>query len=113
MYMGTATIQHGITPGRDPGAARLPGTAPQRTRWAHNGGDETHRPSQTQTPAHQPFKPPPAAPSTKEFAPQDQVTHDKDGLGRVLEVEPGRAVLVDFGTQKVKILAPFTRLFRL
>jgi len=60
-----------------------------------------------------PFKPPPAAPPTKEFELQDQVTHDKYGLGRVLEVEPGHAVLVDFGTRKVKILAPFTKLFKL
>ncbi|WP_433465053.1 hypothetical protein ACQPZP_41880 [Spirillospora sp. CA-142024] len=60
-----------------------------------------------------PFKPPPAAPPTKEFELGDQVTHDKHGLGRVLEVEPGRAVLVDFGTRKVKILAPFAKLFKL
>ncbi|MFV2173650.1 hypothetical protein ACFHW2_38675 [Actinomadura sp. LOL_016] len=60
-----------------------------------------------------PFKPPPAAPPLQEFELQDQVTHDKYGLGRVLEVEPGRAVLVDFGTKKVRILAPFTKLFKL
>jgi hypothetical protein len=60
-----------------------------------------------------PFKPPPDAPPAKEFTPHDQVTHDRYGLGRVLEVEPGHAVLVDFGTQKVKILAPFTKLFKL
>lgn len=60
-----------------------------------------------------PFKPPPAAPPVKEFALQDRVTHDKYGLGRVLEVEPGRAVLVDFGTRKVRILAPYEKLFKL
>ncbi|OLT17581.1 hypothetical protein BJF79_48410 [Actinomadura sp. CNU-125] len=60
-----------------------------------------------------PFKPPAAAPPVKEFALQDRVTHDKYGLGRVLEIDPGRAVLVDFGTQKVKILAPFAKLFKL
>ncbi|MFD0854912.1 hypothetical protein ACFQ07_21910 [Actinomadura adrarensis] len=60
-----------------------------------------------------PFKPPAAAPPLREFELDDRVTHDKYGLGRVLEVEPGRAVLVDFGTQKVRILAPFPKLFKL
>ncbi len=60
-----------------------------------------------------PFKPPPAAPPVREFALQDQVTHDKYGLGRVVEIEPERAVLVDFGTQRVRILAPFAKLFKL
>jgi hypothetical protein len=60
-----------------------------------------------------PFAPPPAAPPAKEFAPEDRVTHDKYGLGRVLEVDGGRAVLVDFGERKVRILAPFAKLFKL
>jgi hypothetical protein len=60
-----------------------------------------------------PFKPPPAAPPALEFALQDQVTHDKYGLGRVVEVEPGRAVLVDFGTQRVRLLSPYPKLFKL
>ncbi|TDE36819.1 hypothetical protein E1289_05420 [Actinomadura sp. 6K520] len=60
-----------------------------------------------------PFKPPPAAPPAKEFAPQDRVTHDKYGLGRVLEVEEGQAVLVDFGTGKVRIPAPYSKLLKL
>lgn len=60
-----------------------------------------------------PFKPPPAAPPAKEFAPHDQVTHDKYGLGRVLEVEDGHAVLVDFGTGKIRIPAPYAKLFKL
>jgi len=33
-----------------------------------------------------PFKPPPPAPPAEQFAPQDQVTHDKYGLGRVLRI---------------------------
>jgi hypothetical protein len=60
-----------------------------------------------------PFKPPPAAPPAKTFEPDDRVTHDKYGLGRILEVHEGRSVLVDFGTQKVKIPAPFSKLFKL
>ncbi|WP_030173403.1 hypothetical protein [Spirillospora albida] len=60
-----------------------------------------------------PFQPPAPAPPAKEFELEDQVTHDKYGLGRVLAVEAGRAVLVDFGTRKVKILAPFAKLYKL
>ncbi|WP_225993145.1 hypothetical protein [Actinomadura rudentiformis] len=59
-----------------------------------------------------PFKPPLPAPPVKEFALGDQVTHDKHGLGRVLEVE-GQAVLVDFGTVKARIIAPYAKLFKL
>jgi hypothetical protein len=60
-----------------------------------------------------PFKPPSAAPPLKEFALQDQVTHDTYGLGRVVEVESAYAVLVDFGTRKVRIAAPYAKLFKL
>jgi len=42
----------------------------------------------------------------------DRVTHDKYGLGQVVEVE-ANAVLVDFGTQKVRIMAPYAKLFPL
>ncbi|MDL4815279.1 hypothetical protein [Actinomadura opuntiae] len=71
------------------------------------------RPAQRRHLPTSPFAPPAAAPPAKEFAPDDQVTHDKYGLGRVLEVESGRAVLVDFGTRKVRILAPYAKLFKL
>lgn len=60
-----------------------------------------------------PFAPPPPAAPAKEFAVGDQVTHDKYGLGRVLEVHENHAVLVDFGTQTVRIPAPHTKLFKL
>ncbi|WP_084262320.1 hypothetical protein [Actinomadura formosensis] len=60
-----------------------------------------------------PFPPPSAAPPTKKFAPQDLVTHDKYGLGRVVEAESGGSVLVDFGTGKVRIPAPYMKLFKL
>ncbi|WP_344896846.1 hypothetical protein [Actinomadura meridiana] len=63
--------------------------------------------------ATSPFPPPSAAPPVEEFALEDLVTHDKYGLGRVVEVEPGGAVLVDFGSSKVRILAPYVRLFKL
>ncbi|WP_433476434.1 hypothetical protein ACQPZP_04915 [Spirillospora sp. CA-142024] len=60
-----------------------------------------------------PFPPPSAAPPLQEFALHDQVTHDKHGLGRVVAIEPGTAVLVDFGTGKVRVLAPYVQLFKL
>ncbi|MGH3391116.1 MAG: hypothetical protein ACRDOO_19785 [Actinomadura sp.] len=41
------------------------------------------------------------------------MTHDTYGLGHVIEVEGSYAVLVDFGTQKVRIIAPYAKLFKL
>jgi hypothetical protein len=60
-----------------------------------------------------PFKPPPPAPPAEQFAPQDQVTHDKYGLGRVMRVEDDTAVVVDFGTQQVRIATPCAKLSKL
>jgi hypothetical protein len=60
-----------------------------------------------------PFKPPPAAPPAEQFAVQDQVTHDKYGLGRVVSVEDDTALVVDFGTHKVRITTPCAKLTKL
>ena len=60
-----------------------------------------------------PFKPPPAAPPAEQFAVQDQVTHDKYGLGRVLSIEADTAVIIDFGTHKVRITIPCAKLTKL
>jgi hypothetical protein len=60
-----------------------------------------------------PFKPAPPAPPVEQFASQDQVTHDKYGLGRVVGVEDDTAVIVDFGGQQVRIVTPFTKLTKL
>jgi hypothetical protein len=60
-----------------------------------------------------PFKPPPPDPPAERFAPQDQVTHDKYGLGRVIRVEDDIAVVVDFGTQQVRIVMPCAKLTKL
>ncbi len=48
----------------------------------------------------------------KEFAPGDQVTHDRYGLGRVLTADES-GVFVDFGTQRERIAAPYTKLTKL
>ena len=61
-----------------------------------------------------PFKPPPPAPPAEEFAVQDQVTHDKYGLGRVTAVDNGNStIVIDFGTQQVRITMPCAKLTRL
>jgi hypothetical protein len=60
-----------------------------------------------------PFKPPPDPPPIERFALQDRVSHDKYGLGRVIDVEEDVAVLVDFGTQRVRIPAPYPKLVKL
>ncbi len=60
-----------------------------------------------------PFNKPPAAPEpVEEFAVQDLVTHDRYGLGRVIATEADE-VLVDFGTVKYRISAPYVKLTRL
>ncbi|CAM5542603.1 hypothetical protein [Streptomyces fumanus] len=59
-----------------------------------------------------PFKAP-VAPAPKQFAVGDQVTHDVYGLGRVVGVESGVAVLVDFGSAQERILSPYTKMTKL
>ncbi len=60
-----------------------------------------------------PFNTPPAPRQVKQFAVHDQVTHDQYGLGRVISVEDEIAVLVDFGTRRERISAPYAKLTRL
>jgi hypothetical protein len=49
----------------------------------------------------------------EQFALDDQVTHDKYGLGRVIGVEDEIAVLVDFGTRQERITVPDAKLTKL
>lgn len=60
-----------------------------------------------------PFKPPPAAPPAEQFDVEDQVTHDKYGLGRVVSVEDETVLVIDFGTQKIRISTPCAKLTKL
>jgi hypothetical protein len=60
-----------------------------------------------------PFKPPPPAPPAEQFAVEDQVTHDKYGLGRVVMVDGETAVVVDFGAQQVRLVMPCAKLSKL
>ncbi|MFD4998378.1 hypothetical protein [Streptomyces buecherae] len=59
-----------------------------------------------------PFKAP-VVPGPKHFAVGDQVTHDMYGLGRVIGVEEGIAVLVDFGPAQMRILSPYAKMTKL
>ena len=60
-----------------------------------------------------PFKPPPEAPPVEQYELHDLVTHDKYGLGRVVTVEDDTAVVIDFGTQRVRIATPCAKLSKL
>jgi len=55
----------------------------------------------------------PVDPPVEQFAVRDQVTHDKYGLGRVVLIEDDDAVIVEFGSRRVRILPPFARLTKL
>jgi hypothetical protein len=60
-----------------------------------------------------PFGAPPVAPPAEQFAVQDQVTHDKYGLGRVISVEGDTALVIDFGSRRVRITMPCAKLAKL
>ncbi|MEU9837409.1 hypothetical protein AB0D67_38240 [Streptosporangium sp. NPDC048047] len=60
-----------------------------------------------------PFKPPPPAPPAERFSMNDQVTHDRYGLGVVIAVEDEIAVFVDFGSRQQRITTPFNKLYKL
>ncbi|MER5623994.1 hypothetical protein ABT061_23450 [Streptosporangium sp. NPDC002544] len=60
-----------------------------------------------------PFKPPPPAPPVERFSVNDQVTHDRYGLGIVTGVEDEIAVVVDFGSRQERVTAPFKKLYKL
>jgi hypothetical protein len=53
------------------------------------------------------------APPAEQFAEQDQVTHDKYGLGRVVSVQDDTALVIDFGAIRVRIATPCAKLAKL
>jgi len=59
-----------------------------------------------------PFSPPSIAPA-EQFAVRDQVTHDTYGLGRVIGVEDDTALVVNFGSCRVRIMTPCAKLTKL
>ncbi|GII29154.1 MULTISPECIES: hypothetical protein [Planotetraspora] len=60
-----------------------------------------------------PFKPPLPAPPLEQYSVDDRVSHDRYGLGVVIGVEEGAAVLVDFGSRQERITAPYAKLVKL
>ena len=60
-----------------------------------------------------PFAPPSAAPPAEQFDVQDQVTHDKYGLGRVIGIEGDATLVVDFGSCCLRIMTPCAKLTKL
>jgi hypothetical protein len=60
-----------------------------------------------------PFNSPAPARPARSFAVHDQVTHDTYGLGVVLAVEDGAAVMVDFGPHQLRIPLPCAKLTKL
>jgi hypothetical protein len=83
-------------------------------RWPHTGHDEKPARAVTRRPVPgSPFNTPSPAPEpVEEFAAHDLVTHDRYGLGRVISTEAD-TVLVDFGTVKYRISAPYAKLTKL
>lgn len=61
-----------------------------------------------------PFNAPAAEePAETTYEPRDLVSHDKYGLGSVLDVQGQDAVVVDFGTHRRRITLPCARLIKL
>jgi hypothetical protein len=60
-----------------------------------------------------PFNVPVVEEPAETYEPGDLVTHDKYGLGSVLEVEDQSDVLVDFGPRRVRVALPCAKLFKL
>jgi hypothetical protein len=60
-----------------------------------------------------PFNVPDNSPPVEHFVLQDRVTHDQYGLGVVIGVEDGIAVLVDFGSRQERVTTPYAKLTKL
>jgi hypothetical protein len=61
--------------------------------------------------ASSPFRPEPE-PTIEQYELNDLVSHDSYGVGRVIQTETA-AVVVDFGSQTVRIKSPFPKMERL
>ena len=63
-------------------------------------------------PSGSPFTDPVAKP-VPVFEVGDRVTHDQCGLGRIVSIEEGIAVLVEFGGRELRIGTPYPKLSKL
>ncbi len=80
---------------------------------AHTGIDETCPRRDPAPSAHESLRRPAPAPPAEQFAVQDRVTHDKYGLGRVISVQDDAALVIDFGSRRVRITMPCAKLAKL
>lgn len=53
-----------------------------------------------------------AEPTVEVFEVDDRISHDLHGLGRVVNKE-AHAVTVDFGSQRLRVVSPYTKLHHL
>jgi hypothetical protein len=60
-----------------------------------------------------PFNDDEAVPPVERYSVQDRVSHDRYGLGRVTEVQGESAVVVEFGSLRVRVTAPYAKLTKL
>jgi hypothetical protein len=54
-----------------------------------------------------------AMPPAEQYSVNDRVTHDKYGLGTIIDVEEGVGVFVDFGSHKQRLRTPCSKLTKL
>jgi hypothetical protein len=81
---------------------------------AHTIGMSTRPASARRVLPGSPFNAPPSAASpADELAVDDQVTHDRYGLGRVVGTEGGGFVLVDFGSAVRRVATVSPKLIKL
>jgi hypothetical protein len=60
-----------------------------------------------------PFNTPVIEEPAETYEQSDLVTHDKYGLGSVLEVDGETAIVIDFGTRRMRLALPCAKLFKL
>jgi hypothetical protein len=80
---------------------------------AHTGSDmKAARATTRRLLPTSPFAPPVILPA-EHFEEQDQVTHDKYGLGRVVSVQEDAALVIDFGARRMRVPIPCAKLSKL
>lgn len=86
----------------------------RRGRYAYGGvvKPSRARPTRRYLPGS-PFNVPVVESPVETFAVGDLVTHDKYGLGTVIGVEDETAILVDFGTHRLRLPLPCAKLIKL
>jgi hypothetical protein len=60
-----------------------------------------------------PFNFPETVAPVEQYAVDDKVTHDRYGMGTVVSVEEGLALLIDFGSHSQRIAVPCAKLTKL